>query len=370
MILYICLALWIALLGVVCRRRQRIDKYTRMPVYRATKMHAFLAMAPIVFFIGLRSAGADTHAYISMYQSLPTGADEFFQTLAEGDSEYGFKAFGIFIKTFISSDYHVYLFIIALISGYATVSTLYRFSEDFFVSILLFMLAGTFTYMINGIRQYMAVSMVFMGIRFILDRKMIRYFLLVLVMSTFHTSALIMIPMYFFTTGPAWNRKTVFALVCCILVIFFTSEFTDLLGSALEETKYSGITDKFEEDDGASPLRAVIAAVPPVIAFVNRSKVRQLKNPTMNLCINMSIMGLGISIIAVVTSGIYIGRLPIYFSVCNLILLPWLIRKTCGKYRSLMFAGMILCYGIYFIVENFVLHRYYYLSDVLGLYFR
>ncbi len=370
MILYICLVLWIALLGAVCRRRKRIDKYTNTVVYRATKMQAFLAMAPIIFFIGLRSAGADTHAYIRGYQNLPVGVDVFFQTLVEGDSEYGFRTFGIFIKTFLSSDYHVYLFIIALISGYATVSTLCRFSEDFFVSMLLFMLTGTFTYMINGIRQYMAVSLIFMGIHFILDRKMIKYFLLVLVMSTFHTSALIMLPMYFFAAGPAWNKKTIFALLCCILVIFFTSEFTSLLGSALEETKYDGIIDKFANDNGANPLRTLISAVPPILAFVNRNKMRQLKNPIMNLCANMSIMGLGISIISVVTSGIYIGRLPIYFSVCNLILLPWLIRNTCGKYRTLMFSGMILCYSIYFIVENFILHRYYYLSDVLGLYFR
>ena len=59
----------------------------------------------------------------------------------------------------------------------------------------------------------------------------------------------------------------------------------------------------------------------------------------------MSIITAGLYVVSVVTSGIYIGRLPIYCSLfCN-ILLPWELKCAFSeKTRSLAYAGIIVLY--------------------------
>lgn len=369
MIVYIGMILWILFLGAVCRKRIVLNSLTGQTEYRATSQQAFLSMAIVVFFIGLRSAGADTHAYISMYQSLPTGISSIVETLKSGESEAGFTVFGILVKTFLSEDFHVYLFLIAAISGFCVVFALKKYSPYFTTSMLLFMLMGTFTWMINGIRQFLAVSIAFAAVGLILKRKMIPYILLILFLSTIHTSAIILLPIYFIVGGEAWNKRTMLILGLSVAVIFFTARFTNFLDSALVGTNYEGAVEQFAMDDGSNPIRTMISAVPVVIAFMNRRIVKRKGSAMINVCINMSIIGVALSIVANVTSGILMGRLPIYFTIYNLILLPWLVYETCGKLRDIIYPAMIGCYAFFFYYENFATNHYYYISDILHMNF-
>lgn len=369
MVIYVGMVLWILFLGAVCRKRMVLNSVTGQTEYSATSLQAFLSMAIVVFFIGLRSSGADTGAYISGFQSLPTGISSIIETIKNGESEAGFAVFGILVKTFLSEDFHVYLFLIAAISGFCVVYALKKYSQYFTTSMLLFMLMGTFTWMINGIRQFLAVSIAFAAVGLILKRKMIPYILLILFLTTIHTSVILLLPIYFIVEGEAWNKRTMLVLGLSIAVIFFTTRFTSFLDSALVGTNYEGAVDQFAMDDGSNPIRTMINAVPVVIAFVNRRTVKQKGSAMINVCINMSIIGVALSIVANVTSGILMGRLPIYFTIYNLILLPWLVYETCGKFRDIIYFAMIVCYAFSFYYENFVTNHYYYASDILHMYF-
>ena len=171
MIIYIGMIFWILFVSGVCRKKRVQNKITGEKEYRATFLCAMLSMGIIVFFIGLRSAGADTHAYIKMFNDLPVGIENIKNVIRSDVGEKGFEIFGIFIKTFISQDYHVYLFIIAAISGFCIASVLRRYSAYFTTSMILFMLAGTFTWMINGIRQFLVASIAFFFSRFDFEKK-------------------------------------------------------------------------------------------------------------------------------------------------------------------------------------------------------
>lgn len=67
----------------------------------------------------------------------------------------------------------------------------------------------------------------------------------------------------------------------------------------------------------------------------------------------MSIIGSGIYIISkILSSGVMIGRLPIYFTMYNLILLPWLIQNLFDKNeRRLIYYLMIVCYFAFSIIK-------------------
>ena len=86
------------------------------------------------------------------------------------------------------------------------------------------------------------------------------------------------------------------------------------------------------------------------MAFIYRNKIKDKLTPIIKLSINMSLIASGLYVISkVASSGILLGRLPIYFSMYNLILLPWLLNNIFEKKeKNLLYYTMVLCYIAFF----------------------
>ena len=70
-----------------------------------------------------------------------------------------------------------------------------------------------------------------------------------------------------------------------------------------------------------------------------------MNNPLINLSTNMALISAGLYIISVFTSGIFIGRLPIYASIFGYILLPWEIDYLYkDSSRTMVYLLMITFY--------------------------
>ena len=66
--------------------------------------------------------------------------------------------------------------------------TLYKYSIDISLSLYLFVASCTFTWLLNGIRQFLVVCILFGFIDWLIDGKKIKYIALILVLSTIHNS--------------------------------------------------------------------------------------------------------------------------------------------------------------------------------------
>ena len=139
-------------------------------------------------------------------------------------------------------------------------------------------------------------------------------------------------------------------LIAVILAILYVDRFTDILETLLANTQYDDVVQQFEYDDGTNLLRVLVYSVPPALALIGRKQIKKADNPIVNLSINMSIISMGIYIVSMFTSGIYIGRLPIYFSLYNYILLPWELDFLFTKRSSILLKiamtslYLIFCY--------------------------
>ena len=123
-------------------------------------------------------------------------------------------------------------------------------------------------------------------------------------------------------------------------------------------------------DDGTNPIRILVESVPIIIAFVYRNKIKDKLTPIIKLSINMSLVASGLYIISkIARSGIMLGRLPIYFSMYNLILLPWLIKNIFNKEeKRLVYYLMIVLYIAFFYYQMVITWKGFgYASKVLGL---
>ncbi|WP_455537605.1 EpsG family protein [Terrisporobacter sp.] len=352
MIIYWSILAWVIMFGIMSQVTAKTicigkDVYE----YRTNLFMALITFSIIIFFAGMRSYVADTTAYIKMFNDYPLlneARDIIFDSSAR---EPGFRLFSILIKTYISNNYSVWLWIIATISGICVMVPLYKYSCNFGISTFLFIASCQFTWLFNGMRQFLVASIVFACTGLILKNKTILYILIVIILSTIHMSALILIPMYFIAKGEPWNKRTMLFILAVILAMVFTDKFTSLMTDVVETTDYAASVNEFKStDDGTSVIRILVESVPVIIAFIYRDKIKDKLTPIIKLSINMSLIASGLYVISkVARSGILLGRLPIYFSMYNLILLPWLLQNIFeGREKDLFYYMMIICYFTFF----------------------
>ena len=83
--------------------------------------------------------------------------------------------------------------------------------------------------------------------------------------------------------------------------------------------------------------------------------IRAENNPVINICVNCSIVTMALYLVAAVTSGIYIGRLPIYTTLMGYISLPWLIDRIFVKRSAAVVRVMMMTmYVLFFYYQMFI----------------
>lgn len=163
-------------------------------------------------------------------------------------------------------------------------------------------------------------------------------------MSTFHLTVFLMIPIYFVARSKPWDKRIGLFIIGIIFICIFAEPFFGGVDSALENTAYAGAMSQFDEDDGVNPLRVLLYAIPPVISYIFREKIEKYneKNPMLNICVNMSLITAALYLVGMFTSGVLIGRLPIYTEVYDLILIPYLLHICVDKKSRAVITGVVI----------------------------
>ncbi|MCR5210544.1 MAG: EpsG family protein [Lachnospiraceae bacterium] len=133
--------------------------------------------------------GNDYRTYISHFHDAYCG--NFVVT------EPGFNSIVKAIYTLFDGEYFLILF--ALFSAVTIVfflKGLYEQSEDFGMSFMLFMMFGLYFQTYNTVRYYMALSVVFYAMRFVIKKQYGKFFIAVLFAALFHKTALITLLLY------------------------------------------------------------------------------------------------------------------------------------------------------------------------------
>ena len=117
----------------------------------------------------------------------------------------------------------------------------------------------------------------------------------------------------------------------------------------MEETQYSDEAEQLATSTGTNILRVVFYSIPTVASFFFRRKIAAENDKLINICVNLSIASTGFYVISYFTSGLLIGRLPIYFSLANYILIPWMLDKFFEERSAKVIKiGFIILYSIFF----------------------
>ena len=357
---YILILIWIGFVSIMSNLiyMKRFELVCGEKVERYRWLFAIIIFIPIIWMAGNRGWFADTGLYIMNYQEMPSNLLELPNYIAGVSKDKGFSVLSVVLKFILGSDYTPYLMALAAFQGISLVCFFRRYSSDYILSIFLFIASTDYlSWMFNGLRQFMAVTIILFATPLMLKKKYFSLICVILLASTMHQSALLMIPFVIIAQGEAWNKKTLLFIAVTLLAVVFVDRFTNILNDTLSGTQYVNVVSDYTSwnDDGTNPLRVAVYSIPAILALLGKKQIRAEHNLLINFCTNMSIISMGLYLISMVTSGIFIGRLPIYCSLFGYILLPWEIKKMfTWESRRIVYIGVVGAYIVFYYYSMFL----------------
>lgn len=325
-----------------------------MPI-RPNKLFTLLALLTLVFVSGLRSNIGDTFFYMHAYKINRIDWAYIFE-----NKDIGFGILQMLLQK-ISMNPQLLIFMTALITNGLIIMVLYKYCRLIEIGLYVFITSGLFLTSMNGLRQFLAAAILFMGTKYLIDGNWKKYGFIVLLASSIHMSAIIMIPIYFLVRSKAWSKTTFLLLFLSVILVLGFNYFSELLFSALESTQY-GHYQSFSEG-GASMLRVLVTSVPLLLAFMGRDRLRELF-PASDVIVNMAVLGVVFMLVS--TQNWIFARFYYYFGLYQLILIPWVVQSFRERDRKLIYFGILIFYFVFFYYETVISLGIEYKSHLFG----
>lgn len=352
---YWWLLIWLFTIGVFfafCASKKQ-EVVLGKTEYRWRMIPALVVACPYAIWAGFRGDGfGDTSAYRFMFKEAPSSISALLTTLVGNGKDKGFTVLMSFFKIFFENSDVTFFLLIAVFQILCIVFVYRKYSTDYWMSFFLFIVSTDYmSWMFNGIRQFIAATGFLACFGLLVKKKYALLICIILLLSTIHASVLIMLPIIFIIQGKAWNGRTILFILAIGIIIVFIDRFTPFLDSFLSETQYSDIVtnDLWTSDDGTSIFRILVYSVPAILSLIGKKYIDEANDPVINICTNASACTMVLYALAGVSSGIYIGRLPIYTTLIGYIAFPWMIDNIFTKQSAkLVKVTMIIAYILFF----------------------
>lgn len=192
---------------------------------------------------------------------------------------------------------------------------IYKNSEDVLLSFEMFICLGLYSFMVQGLRQAMAMSICLFAIEFCKKRKFIPFVLVVFFASLFHQSAIVFLIVYFIY-GFKINVRTGIVAAIASATLIVLSDPIATLGNRIFEREYEG-----EVETGGFVAVAIYLII-LIVAIVFSGKRRKEKDYSFFFFMTM----LGAIFYLMRYTGVQAAeRISFYFLFGQLIVLPSVI---------------------------------------------
>lgn len=187
-----------------------VHLYTRGSLHdnkRARRSFLFFCGAALFLMLALRYRGVGTMDSTNYFYFWHETSADSFQDVWEAERyEYGYLAY-TWVFSHIFPDPQFSFVISGLIITVSVCYFIYKNSENPTMSVVMYVTLELFTFMMQGQRQALAMSICLFALEYCKRRKLIRFVLLVGLAALFHQSAIIFLVVYFLY-GWKLNWKT------------------------------------------------------------------------------------------------------------------------------------------------------------------
>lgn len=307
-------------------------------------------------FLGLRTGYNDTETYKNGYEAIKA-IPEFWSTFNPSlSADPGFNLCNAILKTLGVSTQN-WLMIYALVTMALYLHFIRKNHNNLFLNMFLFFCIGLYTFTGAAMKQSMATAICLCALPFAVEKKWIKYFIVICIGSTFHMYALIylLVPLLMFKP---WNRQTIFLIIGTVVLAL---SLDSMFGAINSITTGLGETYTVEEFNGAGVnfFRVLVCNAPVFLALLFHKHIFTDSTRKENLMFNLSMVNGCIMFIGIFGTANYFARLANYFVAAQAITLPWMISKIDRKNQKIIKVIMIVGYLLYFYYDcNVVYGRF------------
>lgn len=308
---------------------------------RYSLFFAVIVFYPIFWFVTTVFMRGDMYTYQWGFNEFNMSVGEVFQNWNSIDKGPGYSLLVAFSKSIGIADFQKFRVVLALLQSIPFVLIFRKFSDEYVFSVFLFITNMCYdSWMMNGMRQFLAACIILVAFTFMLKKNYVLAIVIVFLATTVHKSAIIMLPVLLIAPFKPWNKLTIVMLMAFTVVLYFYVGHPDWMGE-----------EQISQSSGLNPIRLVINCIPVVIAFIGRKSIENANNNLINACINISLANISISIIAMFSSGITTGRLTGYTTIYSFFLYPYLCRRVFNEKVS---KNLTLIIVVFYILHFFI----------------
>ena len=310
------------------------------------KKYLTIAFWELVFISGFRvidKEGSDTRYYCDLFIELSNL--NFESIVMTYQHEVGFYLF-CHCLSYISKDPQILLLVSSIIINLPVVVFVYRKSKDPCMSILLYITLLFFFGGMNLMRFSMALSILLMATDYVVNRKFLKFSLVVFFASLFHFSAYFFFLIYFIYPFRLSITKIVLISLPFIGASFaFNSLFSLLILVNARYASYDNGFGEFYQSAIANYLLFFVIFVFAVFALRQIPKKIEYIEGHEKYYIWCIILAVIMSIMAI--NIMMITRFVIMFSIMEIIYIPNLLknmknRKNARLYKKIILTGSFL----------------------------
>ncbi len=292
--------------------------------YKFNSKKVYVTIMGICLFLiaALRSTsvGNDSGQYARVYYALQRMS---IRTIVTNYSELGYYLFAK-VLSFINSN-HQFLF--AVIGGFYAYSIsrfIYKYSKDTMASFIMLIPMMYFSFSLTGLRQTMAIAIILISIDYILKRRIIPFFLLVIIAYFFHNSAIFFIPAYFLPYKKISNKLILGFILATPIVYLLRRQFVSIVQQFIY-SDYNIAQIGEEAKSWATLLIYILILV--AVAFFKDSISRSDDN--FPLLFSMMYIGMCLQMFVPLEPSLF--RVSMYYNITSIILIPNLLTVLNNK---------------------------------------
>lgn len=308
-----------------------------------------IAIFMMILIFALRNVlvGVDTLGYAGFYEVKKNNPSFTF-------FEIGYEFLSL-ISVFLGFNFNGLLFIIAIVMFIPLMFAVKRYSLNPLLSIFLYISLCIYSQAFNGMRQFLALSVFISALGFLIDGKCLKYFICVFIAVLFHSSAIILFPIYFLRFIKLNHKSIISIFITVLLLAVFIKPIVKLVSTFSHFSYY----ERYFTDDGLQGVDlfnvfySLIMMALFVLFYRLRRRIKEENIKVYNIFLTLFYLFVLIRILATF-SGMFslINRFTMYFFFSIIFLVPYFFDNLKGKtYSKLLYLITLIAGFVYFFLS-------------------
>ena len=321
--------------------------------YTGTQVYMLFWGIVLVTLVALRSfeIGNDTKMYQYIFNSY-SKSNSFSSWIEDNwytsGTELGFYFLGYIVSSFV--DFRFFLILMSFVSVVPFIFVIHKYSDNKPLSLFLYVTFAYYTFSMSGLRQAAAMGLIMIAYHFMREKKIWKYLLFCGVAFSFHTTALLFIPMYWIGKVPN-NKVTIFLALFGAAAAYLLRGYIWNLALLFSRQQYEVV-----ESGGTLMyffmLATVILGIYYYKAFIGNSRkyVKDLSTVALDNRDLFYLQVLALMICPIASVNPAISRVYFYYHMFVLLYYPKLLKVIPKKVEKIMVYSFvfIMALGFFF----------------------